>query len=144
MKYRLNGPDVIQELMDDEVIVVHLVSGSYYSMAGSALVIWQMLVAGLSPAAIAERLVGVSASDLSDLRRMVDDFVAQLVSESLVAPTVDGARDEVPAALPQPTERAPLAVPVLSKYTDMNELLLLDPIHEVDPMGWPSRNRTAQ
>jgi hypothetical protein len=29
------------------------------------------------------------------------------------------------------------AEPVLDKYTDMQELLLLDPIHEVDDAGWP-------
>ena len=27
--------------------------------------------------------------------------------------------------------------PVLEKYTDMAELLLLDPIHDVDATGWP-------
>jgi len=26
----------------------------------------------------------------------------------------------------------------LQKYTDMEELLQLDPIHEVDKFGWPS------
>jgi hypothetical protein len=29
-------------------------------------------------------------------------------------------------------------VPVLNKYTDMQDLLLLDPIHEVDERGWPN------
>jgi hypothetical protein len=27
--------------------------------------------------------------------------------------------------------------PGLQKYSDMQDLLLLDPIHEVDEMGWP-------
>ena len=27
----------------------------------------------------------------------------------------------------------------LGKYTDMQELLLLDPVHEVDEAGWPNR-----
>jgi hypothetical protein len=31
----------------------------------------------------------------------------------------------------------PFVAPVLDKYTDMQELLLLDPIHEVDASGWP-------
>ena len=29
--------------------------------------------------------------------------------------------------------------PVLEKFTDMAELLLLDPIHEVDDSGWPNK-----
>jgi hypothetical protein len=28
---------------------------------------------------------------------------------------------------------------VLERYTDMQELLLLDPIHDVDESGWPHR-----
>ena len=29
--------------------------------------------------------------------------------------------------------------PQLEQYSDMSELLLLDPIHEVDEQGWPKR-----
>jgi hypothetical protein len=29
--------------------------------------------------------------------------------------------------------------PALNKYTDMQELLLLDPVHEVSEAGWPSK-----
>jgi hypothetical protein len=31
----------------------------------------------------------------------------------------------------------PFEPPVLEQYTDMQDLLLLDPIHEVDEQGWP-------
>jgi len=35
--------------------------------------------------------------------------------------------------------------PKLQKFTDMQDLLLLDPIHEVDEAGWPhTRNDTDQ
>jgi len=33
--------------------------------------------------------------------------------------------------------RQPFSAPVLNAYTDMEELLLLDPIHDVDQAGWP-------
>ena len=33
--------------------------------------------------------------------------------------------------------RQPYSPPVLNSYTDMEELLLLDPIHDVDQAGWP-------
>ena len=35
-------------------------------------------------------------------------------------------------------ERLSFEAPILHKYTDMQDLLLLDPIHEVDEAGWPS------
>jgi hypothetical protein len=35
-------------------------------------------------------------------------------------------------------------VPLLRKYTDMRDLLLLDPIHDVDEQGWPVRKLTER
>jgi hypothetical protein len=35
------------------------------------------------------------------------------------------------------------AAPVLEKYTDMQELLLLDPIHDVEEAGWPKARPAA-
>ena len=34
-------------------------------------------------------------------------------------------------------ERVPYVPPVLEKFTDMQDLILLDPVHEVSERGWP-------
>jgi hypothetical protein len=34
--------------------------------------------------------------------------------------------------------------PTLESYNDMQDLLLLDPIHDVDDMGWPQKAPDAQ
>jgi hypothetical protein len=46
---------------------------------------------------------------------------------------------------PLPADVLPAAfvAPVLHKHTDMQDLLLLDPIHEVDETGWPSVKKDA-
>jgi len=36
------------------------------------------------------------------------------------------------------TKRMAFEAPILHKYNDMQELLLLDPIHDVEETGWPS------
>ena len=33
--------------------------------------------------------------------------------------------------------RKPYTAPAVQKYDDLEDLLLLDPIHEVDEAGWP-------
>jgi hypothetical protein len=38
---------------------------------------------------------------------------------------------------PAPIGTAEFHAPVLQVYSDMQDLLLLDPIHEVDATGWP-------
>jgi hypothetical protein len=43
---------------------------------------------------------------------------------------------------PQPIstgEKLKFVSPVLEKFSDLQELLLLDPIHEVDEEGWPHK-----
>ena len=37
----------------------------------------------------------------------------------------------------EPEERLWFEAPSLEKYTDMQDLVLLDPVHEVDQTGWP-------
>ena len=37
-----------------------------------------------------------------------------------------------------PASKPDFQEPALQKYTDMEDLLLLDPIHEVDDTGWPN------
>ena len=46
-------------------------------------------------------------------------------------------------ALPAGEDEVPLSPmafekPVIEKFSDMQEMLLLDPIHEVSEMGWPN------
>src|SRR4029077_17954546 len=40
---RLNTPHVIHETIDDEVIVINLASGSYYSLKGAGTDVWDVL-----------------------------------------------------------------------------------------------------
>jgi hypothetical protein len=52
-----------------------------------------------------------------------------------------GAPEGVPSGEPSPRE--PFAAPALNTFSDMQELLLLDPIHEVDEAGWPVARQTT-
>ncbi len=38
-------------------------------------------------------------------------------------------------------DRPAFEAPVLESYSDMQDLLLLDPIHDVDDAGWPVANQ---
>ncbi len=64
------------------------------------------------------------------------DFAVELEREGLVVPlAAPAATAEVPAL----SNGHVFAPPELHKYTDFQELLLLDPIHEVDQsLGWPA------
>jgi len=64
-------------------------------------------------------------------------FVGELLKHNLVVEsngTLSGAEDQMTWLS---GTRQPFSAPVLNAYTDMEELLLLDPIHDVDQAGWP-------
>jgi hypothetical protein len=61
------------------------------------------------------------------------------VAERILVPADESA---APVLTPHPENGAaaqPYQEPKLGKYTDMQELLLLDPVHEVDEAGWPNK-----
>ena len=65
-----------------------------------------------------------------------DDLIG-LETEWLVVADGNGA-GEVPAAAVQPVGgRVPFEAPSFTTFTDMQDIILLDPVHEVDARGWP-------
>jgi Coenzyme PQQ synthesis protein D (PqqD) len=127
---RIPGDRVVSETIDGEVVAIDLKSGRYYSLEGPAARAWEAVLDGQDVdgiAAVVAEEVGLSADDV---RPDVSAFVAELTSEGLLI-TVDGD-----AAAPPGPGRVPL---VLNRYTDMQDLIVLDPIHEVDETGWPNR-----
>jgi len=59
-----------------------------------------------------------------------ETLLEQLADEVGVPPD-----DEVAA----PASDGPFVAPVLERYEDMQDFLLVDPIHEVDDSGWPNK-----
>jgi hypothetical protein len=126
---RPQRPDVIDESFEGEAVLVHLRTGCYYALNATASAIWALLEDGREAPAVAEAL--------SLELQVVRDFVAQLQVEELVeacAPAPEGVAGLVAA----PLDPA-LPGPELQRFTDMQDLLMLDPIHDIDldGDGWP-------
>lgn len=138
VRYRPAGPQIIHELIDGEVVLINLDSGAYYSVDGAGATVWSGIAADLTEEALIEhvgtRYRGDSTTIAQDVRRFLDELLAEgLITNSPTTPVA-------PVSLLETVEMArPYAPPKLNKYTDMEELITLDPIHEVDEMGWPIR-----
>lgn len=143
MHFRINRPIVVDEVFDDEVVIIHFDTGNYYSLDSVGTEIWSLIEGGASVDDITAWLVRRYAGSQDAIEEATSRFVDELHREDLLAPGnpkgSSGARD--------PDERLgddwapsgrPFQAPVISRYTDMQDLLLLDPIHEVDDDGWPS------
>ncbi len=135
MRYRLNERDVVQETVDGEALIIHTPSGTYYSVTGTGEYLWNALLGGWTAPEIADHYGAAGEPAIPEVRAAVEGFARELEQEQLVVP-VDRTS---PAAGLAPAPQ-PFSAPELQKFTDMQELLLVDPIHEVDPhAGWPLR-----
>jgi hypothetical protein len=135
--YRVNEPDVIHQLFDREVVVVDLRNGSYYSLSESGGTAWLAFGSGgalVDDVATLLTTLYAIPPDVSarDLRAFINELTAR---DLIVAcPSAASFVDTAPAATPAAT----YSPPELRSYNDLQELFLLDPVHEVDAtVGWP-------
>jgi len=130
--FRINTPHVINEVIDGEAVIINLGSGDYFSLRGSGAYIWQAVEAGAGASSIIDALVAAGLGTASELAPAVQGLLDELVAEGLVVAETEGSAPQLRAP-----EMAVFEPPALEKFTDMQDLILLDPVHEVDERGWP-------
>ncbi|MCP4937421.1 MAG: PqqD family protein [bacterium] len=134
--FRINSPTIISEMVDGEVIAINLDSGTYYSLQGTAGIIWNLIEKGATVPQIIEWM----SQDFTGSPEFITTAIHRLLNELRQETLIVSHENPVPQAhLQQSTisERPPFAEPFLEKFTDMSDLLLLDPIHDVNESGWP-------
>jgi hypothetical protein len=139
-RFRVNEPNVVFEAFDEEIVLVNLETGNYYSARGTGPEIWLALARGSTPREVAGELASHHSGNPGAMESAVTAFAGQLVESQLLVEAPDRAE-----AIPAPTR--PISAvsefepPILESYSDMQDLLMLDPIHDVDAAGWPVANQ---
>ncbi|UXP32655.1 hypothetical protein N6H18_01560 [Reichenbachiella agarivorans] len=128
-----NRPTVSSELFDDEVVIVNLENGNYYSFGGSGIDIWKIIKDGVDLPNLKEIFENKYMFD-QDQKKVFSQIINELIEEGLVVKSKDPS-DKVSNELIFKHDSFKPAI--LKKFTDMQDLLLLDPIHDVDATGWP-------
>ena len=142
-RLKINDPNIVHENIDGETVILNLDSGNYYSIVDVGTDIWNYIEKGVPVREIMPLILENYDCTSGDEEITVNLFIQQLQQEGLVIPVDNKLAD---SSLPQnwkeqitaKESKAIFNAPVLNKYTDMQDLLLLDPIHEVDATGWPS------
>lgn len=134
--YRVNSPRVIFESIDGELIMVHMEKGAYYTTDEVGAVLWEMIEAGHSVDGMCRALETRYEASAREIGSAVLSFIERLIAEELITraePAGDAAAFVPPPAGPRGHFRAPQ----LHSYRDMQDMLALDPIHDVEAAGWP-------
>lgn len=134
-RYELNAPMVIGEIIDDEVMVMNLQQGIYYSIAGAGAAIWLPLSGGCAIDVLAAALSSAAGAPSKTIEADLDVFVQRLLDEAILRPaaSTDGVAAPALAAI------ADYQGLTFERYDDVRAMLILDPVHEVGEFGWPQR-----
>ena len=143
--FRVCAPSVVSDVIDGEAVIMDLRSGYYYSARDTGAQVWTWIANGYSDRQVLQQVATHFAVEATTAAPAVAAFIEALLAHDLVRPAAPGtpAPDDPAPAERAPADRAAFIAPALAVYTDMQDLLLLDPIHDVDEIGWPTRKDGA-
>lgn len=129
--YEINTQAVALQVMQGETVLINFDTGFYFSINAAGTEI----VKALQQRASLTTLAGAEVPD--SLRSFLEELLAQGVARPVeAAPAAD-----LPA--PAQIDFARLGPPQLQTFSDLRDLLLLDPIHDVANEGWPNQPSQA-
>jgi hypothetical protein len=144
-RFGINKPTVVHETIDNEVIIIEFDSGNYYSLDKVGADVWNLIERGKPFGQIVEAISNLYRGSTEKVQNALSQLITELENENLVSaikemqPTDSQSSIHNDVAAPIADKEKPeFESPILQKYSDMQELLLLDPIHEVDERGWPT------
>lgn len=140
--YKIRTPQISHETIDGETVIINLDNGNYYSIDGVGADIWNLIDSGANINQISELISENYNIDKDEVHKSIEELTNELISEGLIVNSKNNEKFDKAAinlVSLENNKNPEYKKPSLEKYTDMQDLLLLDPIHEVDDeSGWPT------
>lgn len=125
--------DLAHETIEGETIVIDMRQQAYFRLEGAAAAAWQVLSAGVSAERLLAHLQQAYPDQAGDLAQALPGFISDLRARNLLI----AATEDAPA-LPQ-LGGGDYTGLVLHSFADLEEILWVDPVHDVDDAtGWPT------
>ena len=137
IRFTVPNPPIVSESFGDEAVMVNLQQGTYYSVRGTAFTTWSLVSAGVAVGTIVDGLAATYDAPTPDIEAAVAALLAEMEREGLIVRADSDASSPQLGPAPAAQAKQRFERPVLEKFTDVQDLLALDPIHDVDGTGWP-------
>jgi Coenzyme PQQ synthesis protein D (PqqD) len=124
------------------VVIVHLEKGYYYSLLKTGAEVWSRIERRIDSDNLIQEMTQAYEGSAEEIATAIEEFLENLQREELII--ADSTMKSVNTdnnikEIAEITNKPRFEKPMLEKFTDMEDLLLLDPIHEVDvEAGWPN------
>jgi hypothetical protein len=136
ISYAINTQSISFETFEEEVVLINLRKGFYYSFEQVGKTIWALLEQRQSTDSIIQKIHQLYQGDPEEMTEAILSFLHHLEEEEMVVRQAEEGR--VVSISEEVVHKQPFTAPVLCKHHDLQDLLLLDPIHEVNEAGWPA------
>lgn len=132
-----NLEHVVSDLIDGEMVLLHMGAGNYYSLGGVGITLWKALQRGVDSVSLQSSLIATyPETPDQELGLELERWLEELKTENLIIEHGTSDPDSL-SVLDFPKS---YQTPELTKYSDLQDLLLLDPVHDADPeVGWPAQ-----
>ncbi len=136
--YQLDNTNIATEIFDNEAVLINIPQGKYYSVRGNTGI--RILEILQEPSGIDNILAVVRNefdldNEINSLNE-IEVFINQLENENIIVPA-----QEAVLFKPEQTDfKRPYEKVELEIFDDMQELIMLDPVHDVESFkGWPQK-----
>jgi hypothetical protein len=132
---------VASQEIEGEAILIHFDTGCYYSVNATGVCLLGLIHAGTPAEELGRELAARFETDPDEGARAAGMFVGELLREGLLVAGSPAEPWEIPGVF---GKRVAFVEPALQRFDDLQDLLMLDPIHDVDQTGWPLPRREDQ
>lgn len=140
MRLVVNRSNILHQMIGGETVIVNLTTGTYYSLRYSCADIWSLIEQGVQRNLFVQTLGERYEASAESLDQDVTRILEELEKEGLLVASAEDSPSTPHEPLQTSSDSAKLQYtpPQIEKFEDMQDLILLDPIHEVDEdEGWP-------
>ncbi|MEO7775519.1 MAG: PqqD family protein [Steroidobacteraceae bacterium] len=135
-RFVVDPTNISHERLQDEVIIINVGSGAYFSGSGPTADMWTLVSQGATVEEATGILAAAYSADEATVSSDLSGCVDHLLALGILAPSPADVQVVATLTLPD-LPRGQWAAPAFEEYSDMWDLLKYDPIHDVNETGWP-------
>jgi hypothetical protein len=132
--YEIDTLRTMSETLDEETIIISLENGNYYNLNSTATVIWNKIEEHYTAAQIIQYISNCYNESVDNIKSNVEEVLKTLEKDELITKSDNIEKIEIEY---KDVAKEKYIIPLVEKYEDMQEMLLADPIHDVEEKGWP-------
>ena len=131
--YKLNESKMFADVTNNVAIIINSETGIYYGINNCGSIIFQNIIDGCSIQSIIENLKKIENCP-SDIEEKIKSFIDDLLNKEII---VEGEQNSKVPNIDENVVKQDNFEMKVSEYADAQDMLLADPIHDVDAEeGW--------